>query len=306
MAALGECMLELRPAPEGGGRHLLGYAGDTFNTAVGLAQLGVPVDYLSAVGTDWHSARMLAFAREFGVGTDMVRRDGEALPGLYLIDNDASGERAFLYWRRDSAAQRLLREPARLGATLAAAAGHGALYCTGITLALCGEAGRECLFGWLDDFRASGGRFVYDCNFRAGLWPSLAAARGAHRAALERADVFLPSAEDLGQLQSDPLDIPATCREWALTDGDGDIRCRADGELRLVAPHKAESVVDTTGAGDAFNAGYLAARWHGLEPVAAARFGSRVAARAIEQRGAILPASEWPPLRQALGQPEAP
>lgn len=48
LAAIGECMLELSEHPDG--RITRAFGGDTLNTAVYLARLGVPVDYITALG----------------------------------------------------------------------------------------------------------------------------------------------------------------------------------------------------------------------------------------------------------------
>jgi 2-dehydro-3-deoxygluconokinase len=58
-----------------------------------------------------------------------------------------------------------------------------------------------------------------------------------------------------------------------------------------VAPAADVEIVDTTGAGDAFDAGYLHARIAGLDPVAAAREGNDLAAVVLGHRGAIAPES---------------
>ena len=61
----------------------------------------------------------------------------------------------------------------------------------------------------------------------------------------------------------------------------------------LVAANKV-AVVDTTSAGDSFNAGYLAARLQGKSASAAARAGHRLASVVIQHRGAIIPLSAMP------------
>src|SRR4051794_32818068 len=106
VACLGECMIELKQA--GGGLYSRGYGGDTLNTAVYLARLGVDVDYITALGDDPMSEQMIAAWTAEGVGTQRVLRLAGKLPGIYLIQTDESGERRFFHWRESSAARSLM------------------------------------------------------------------------------------------------------------------------------------------------------------------------------------------------------
>jgi 2-dehydro-3-deoxygluconokinase len=97
VACIGECMIELREAD--GGLYARGYGGDTLNTAVYLARLGIGVDYITALGDDPISDQMIAEWAAEGVGTGRVVRLPGKLPGLYMIRTDARGERRFFHWR---------------------------------------------------------------------------------------------------------------------------------------------------------------------------------------------------------------
>src|SRR5512145_2534317 len=179
VASIGECMIELSQA----GKGLLhrSWGGDTLNTAVYLARLGVAVDYVTALGDDPLSEEMIAAWRAEGVGTGRVVRVPGRLPGLYLISTDGAGQRRFDYWR-DSAPARLLFDLPETGEIAAALAGYRLVYVSGISLSLYGEAGRRRLFAALDGARARGGRVAFDTNFRARLWPDRELARAAYRA----------------------------------------------------------------------------------------------------------------------------
>ena len=109
VACIGECMIELSEL--GDGRLSRTHGGDTLNTAVYLARLGVEVDYVTALGDDHFSDEMLAGWRREGVGTALVPRLPGRLPGLYLIRRDASGERSFFYWRDRAPARELFDLP---------------------------------------------------------------------------------------------------------------------------------------------------------------------------------------------------
>lgn len=60
------------------------------------------------------------------------------------------------------------------------------------------------------------------------------------------------------------------------------------------------TLVDATGAGDAFNAAYLAARMAQRTPVQAARVAHRLASEVIQHRGAILPPDRLTVLKSLL------
>jgi 2-dehydro-3-deoxygluconokinase len=304
VASIGECMIELSDA--GAGLLQRSWGGDTLNTAIYLARLGVAVDYVTALGDDPWSAEMVAAWQAEGVGTARVVRVAGRLPGLYLISTDGAGQRRFDYWR-DRAPARLLFDLPETGEIAAALAGYDLVYLSGISLALYGEAGRERLFGALDAARTRGGRVAFDTNFRPRLWPDRALARAAYRAALGRADTVLASTEDLDQLFGDGdgiRELPSAHAEVVLRLAEPGVRIFEGGRELMVPAPPVERVVDSTAAGDSFAAAYLAARLAGAGPEASARCGHCLAGAVLKCRGAIIPRSAMPeacrvPARQA-------
>ena len=77
--------------------------------------------------------------------------------------------------------------------------------------------------------------------------------------------------------------------EIVVKDGANGALLRIEGTLTHIAVPAAVTPVDTTAAGDSFNAGYLVGRRRGETAAAAARLGHRLAARVIGHRGAIIP-----------------
>src|SRR6185436_20537585 len=125
VACIGECMVELKQAD--GGLFSRGYGGDTLNTAVYLARLGVGADYITALGDDSLSDEMMAGWAAEGVGISRVARLPGKLPGLYLIETDARGERRFFHWRESAAARQLMNLP-ETDAILASLAAYDLVY----------------------------------------------------------------------------------------------------------------------------------------------------------------------------------
>ncbi|QLF71570.1 sugar kinase (plasmid) [Peteryoungia desertarenae] len=293
IVAIGECMGELSETGTAG-LLAMGFAGDTLNTAWYLRHL-LPkdwqIDYLTAVGTDAMSARMLSFLDGEGIGTSYIRRIADKTIGLYYIQLK-DGERSFAYWRSDSAAKRLADDPLVLERALA---GARLAYVSGISFAILPETSRNTLMEALTVFRAGGGKVVFDPNLRPRLWETAEIMCQWITRVAGISDLCLPSYDD-----------EAT---WFGDDGPDETakRYRSAGAVQVVVKNGADpviatsargvesfsieaasSVVDTTAAGDSFNAGYLSAILSGRPLSDAISAGAALANRVIAQRGALV------------------
>ena len=297
IACLGEAMVELSRLDPVEGRIDFGVAGDTLNTAIYLKRaLGdaAEVSYLTALGDDAFSDHMIRFMEAEAVDTSHVVRLKGRLPGLYAINLDDRGERSFTYWRSESAARSMLSD----GALDAEALGSfDVLFLTGISLAILPPEHRMKLIGQCSWLRAMGKTIAFDTNYRPRLWESEDAARAAFSMMWDATSVALPSRDDEERLHPgesipDLFDRLArkSVREVALKDGSAGPHLWADGEALPKADYPpAPKVVDTTAAGDSFNAGYLAARALGKPVGQAAQEAHALASRVIGVRGAIMP-----------------
>ncbi|MGS4946906.1 sugar kinase [Meridianimarinicoccus sp. RP-17] len=296
VACIGECMIEMTlPDAQGAGARV-GFAGDTFNAAVYLkrAAQDLRVRYVTALGTDAASDRMIeTFAAE-GLDVALIERRADRLPGCYAIVLDGGGERRFLYWR-DASAARTLFDP-QVTVTFDALDGCDLVYLSGITVAILAPAVRERLVNWLAGFRARGGQVAFDSNYRPALWPDRATSQRAIAALWSVCDVGLPSLDDEMALFGDTDADAVLARLRASGVATGALKRGAAGPLAIGdAPAQAfppaAKVVDTTAAGDSFNGAYLAALLRGEPQAACLRAGHGMACRVIGHPGAILPKS---------------
>ena len=212
----------------------------------------------------------------------------EGVVGRTVLDRKRtpSAKGVFTYWRRHSAAKRWL--------ALLEAGGDSALrgadivYFSGISLAILDPDERPAAIELLQRLRTRVGRIAFDPNVRLRLWQSPHAAAQCMRAALSACDIALPSAEDLASLfQVDEpmrqveLLMGMGVSEAAVTVGaDGCVIAHGDVRTQLPGP-RVERVVDTSGAGDAFNGAYLASRLQGNPPEDAAKAALLVASRVV-------------------------
>lgn len=288
---IGEAMLELSRKGED---WRLGYGGDTLNTAIHLARAGHDVAYLTALGRDPLGAELKAKWAAEGLDTSLVLEHPTRSTGLYAITTDRAGERSFTYWRETSAAREMLALPGSDEA-LERAATANLIGFSLITLAILPNEARDTLLALARKIRVQGGHVAFDGNYRQHLWSGHDEARGARDAAIACATIGLPTLEDETALSGE-TEAAATVKHWqGLGCGETVVKLGARGcrlpDGTIVAPEAELEPVDTSGAGDAFNAGYLGARLNGASPVESARAGNALAAWTIKRPGSI-PARE--------------
>ncbi|WP_031569887.1 PfkB family carbohydrate kinase [Rheinheimera texasensis] len=319
----GEVMREHRADGRG-----YGFGGDTLNTALYLHRLStqhglnIEVQYFTLLGQDVASEQLAATLDTEGLVLRAPRHPLKTL-GQYWIDIDASGERSFRYQRDDSAVRQYFSpEQTSLQQTpLEQALADGsldALYLSGISFAILTEPDRQRLYQAAADFVGRGGRLIYDNNFRPLLWQAEAAARWQQKL-LPLCQLALLTDSDERLIWQLPDAAPAALVDAALHAGARTVllKCGAapcwvgTAALRLqVEAQQVRQLVDSSGAGDAFAAGFLArfltapdalvaadlvaADLVAADLVAAAQAGHQLAAAVVQQHGAIIPRELMP------------
>ena len=288
--AIGEGMVEM--APDGAGKFSMNYAGDTMNTAWYLRRLLGPehdIAFLTAVGEDEISDRMVEFIAASGIDTSEIARIGNRSVGLYLILL-TNGERRFSYWRGQSAAKLLIQDRTALPA-----AKGDLVYFSGITLAILSETDRDHFLSLIKAARDAGATIAFDPNMRPRLWPSPTIMLHEIMRGAALADIVLPSADEEMVHAGDAS--PDATRDRYLKNGATTVVVKngpgrmagADPSGRLsFEPAAIAAPKDTTAAGDSFNAGFLAAYMTGADLKTAMAEGARVAGHVVQHFGALV------------------
>ena len=283
----GETMALVVPSSPGRLRHatslVMSIGGAESNVAIGLARLGIPASWISVLGDDELGELVLHRLRAEGVDTRAVRRISDRPTGLYLREEVAGRLRVY-YYRSGSAAATLARDafdPKIL-------TGAAFLHLTGITGALSPECAK--FLPWAASAAHDAGVPVsYDVNYRSRLWgPS--DARAATEALLPLVDLVFVGHEEATALWGwdDDAALEQLSRigpsQVVLKLGAKGCTALIDGE-RLSSPGFPARELDPIGAGDAFDAGYLAASLWGWAPEKRLRTANAMGAFCVQNLG---------------------
>jgi fructokinase len=277
--------------------------GSPFNLAVGLARLGQPAAFFSAISTGFAGERLMRALVSEGVNTQAVTRL-DAPTTLSLIGLDAHGVPSYAFYG-EGCADRLVRadDLKRVPTELALVnLGSFATVVEPVASTQRALVERERARG------AASALIAYDPNIRLNVEPDLARWRDQLDWMLPRTDLLKVSDEDLGLLLPDTTIDAFAARALAAgvklvvaTRGaQGAVGWNAQGRVEI-EPVKVQ-VVDTVGAGDTFQAALItwmaeheslsAAALGAMSPAAlidALGFAARAAAITCSRRGADMP-----------------
>ena len=290
VVTLGETMALFAPREAGPLRYVsdfrLKFGGAETNFATALVRLGVDAGWISRLGADELGQFIAHNLRGEGVDVSRVIFDPDAPTALYVKELSAVGDTSVYYYRRGSAASRLspddLDVPYLTGARW--------LHVTGITPALS-DSCLATVERAVELARDGGLEVSFDPNLRLKLW-SVERAREILFPILRRSTVLLGGLEEFSVLLGHT--DPDAAADWGLEQGvriavvklgaDGALVATAD-ERRVVPPFTVPRVIDPVGAGDGFDAGFVAGRLKGWDLWRSAQLGNAVGAHAIMVNG---------------------
>jgi len=292
----GECMIE------GELSEPLRFGGDSLNSALYLARATdnnlINVLYATALGDDSESKQLLTSWQKESIDTSLVVKLTGKFPGRYQIQTALNGERSFIYQRDHSAAKLYLKSAIKLLKCQLQSGKIDYFYFSGISLAILSEEDRQRLFSLLSDYKKQGGQVVFDNNYRPKLWHKQDVKANYHQALL-LADIALLTDEDEYAIYGGMADVEAILKR--LTPYSIDEIVIKQGNKPCIVKFRdcqisvnsyaveADQIVDTSAAGDAFAAGYLAKRLSEDSILSATQFAHQLAARVIQYSGAIIP-----------------
>lgn len=262
------------------------------NVAVTMTRLGATPWFLSRVARDDFGEHLADRLSSEGVPGRFVQRDPDRRTTLAFVTHDADAERAFTFYRENAADAHITASTVPAG-TLDAVD----TVCVGGVL-LTTEPARTELFDLVDRATDHDCTVVFDPNTRPELWADETESLDVLESMLDRVDVVKTSADDFARFDypTDPDALATALLERGphtvlLTRGSAGATLHATADAPWgegTWSHAGYPVdpVDTTGAGDAFLGGFLAALDETTAPGELLGFANAVAALATTEPGA--------------------
>jgi len=299
VTAMGEVLIDFTDAGvSDGGQKLFerNPGGAPANVLVSLQRLGFDTAFIGKVGNDMHGEFLRATLVSNGINCDGLITDPNFFTTLAFVALDENGDRSFSFARKPGADTQIAA--AEVDADIIK---ESSVFHIG-SLSLTDEPARAATHAALKIAKDSGCVMSYDPNYRANLWPNVGAAMEQMRSVLPYMDLVKISDEETGLLTDHdaPEDAAAAIVEGGAKvccvtlGGNGAYVATAEGGT-TVAPFPA-GAIDTTGAGDSFWGGFLAAFLESKLPAdkitledakMMARTGNAVASLCVRKRGAI-------------------
>jgi 2-dehydro-3-deoxygluconokinase len=272
-----------------------GFGGDTYNTAVAAARLGSSVTYVTRIGNDAFATALHENILKEGIQL-APPRPLKGPTGMYLVSVDGDGQREFVYYRKDSAASML--GPEDITPDLIRNA--KIVYSSGITMGIS-ERCRNAVIKAFTLAQEFGVMTAFDPNYREILWQGESQVMEAMSDIMPLVDVFLPSfPEDTSMFVG--FNRPEQVLDYFLFKGTKLVVVKAGAQgcymgykkEMMHIPAMSVKAVDTTGAGDAFNGGFLHGLASGESLQQCARFAITTASLKVLNRGsaAAMPAKD--------------
>lgn len=307
LISIGEGMVELSSLKETAyaTEFTKAYAGDAFNTAVAASRLGNTAGFVTGFGDDPFAHGLRQLCQTEGIDTHLGKVFPGTQTGLYLVgtpvgaSSDEDKAKEYLYYRQGSAATKM--EPKYLDVDYIKKA--KVVYATAVTLSLS-ETARKTVHKAFEIAKANGVMTVFDPNFRHRLWQRPMDALEAINDLLPLVDVILPSIPD-DTLPTIGLSRPEQVVDYfwfkeipLVVVKAGHLGCYVGYKKKIehVPAYKAERVVDSVGAGDTFNAGFINGLIAGHSLIDCARIGATAAGLMIQRRGVV----ESLPIQEAV------
>ena len=291
VCSIGEAMIEISNIKNS--LYNQSFAGDTLNFCNYLDKKKLNAFFLSAIGKSEISQSLLDFIKSKNISTKYIKQINQFEVGLYLIKNKDNGEKQFFYWRDESAAKQYFNNIDFLN-LYKELKNFDYIYFSGITLSIIHISKLNNFIKLLNLLKSKKIKIVFDFNIRPSRWNK----KNLNiflDSVLKFVDICFLSGEDMNywKNKNNIKSYEQIVRKYKLKHS----IFRKNAKFTYVFLNKTryvfrnkllKKVVDTSGAGDGFNAAYLSNFIVNNDPVLALKAGSSLGSKIVMKKGAIV------------------
>ena len=291
VCSIGEAMIEISNIKNS--LYNQSFAGDTLNFCNYLDKKKLNAFFLSAIGKSEINKSLLNFVRSKKISTKYIKQINQFEIGLYLIKNKDNGEKQFFYWRDESAAKQYFNNIDFLN-LYKELKNFDYIYFSGITLSIIHISKLNNFIKLLKLLKSKKIKIVFDFNIRPSRWNK----KNLNiflDSVLKFVDICFLSGEDMNywKNKNNIKSYEQIVRKYKLKHSIFRKNAKFTyvflNKTRYVFKNKLlKTVVDTSGAGDGFNAAYLSNFIVNNDPVLALKAGSSLGSKIVMKKGAIV------------------
>ena len=291
VCSIGEAMIEISNIKNS--LYNQSFAGDTLNFCNYLDKKKLNAFFLSAVGKTEINQSLLDFVKSKKISTKYIKKISQFELGLYLIKNKDNGEKQFFYWRDESAAKQYFNNIDFLN-LFKDLENFDYIYFSGITLSIIHISKLNNFIKLLKLLKSKKIKIVFDFNIRPSRWNK----KNLNiflDSVLKFVDICFLSGEDMNywKNKNNIKSYEKIVRKYKIKHSIFRKNAKFTyvflNKTRYVFKNKLlKTVVDTSGAGDGFNAAYLSNFIVNNDPVLALKAGSSLGSKIVMKKGAIV------------------
>lgn len=290
VCSIGEAMIEISNVKNN--LYNQSFAGDTLNFCNYLDKKKLNAFFLSAIGKSEINQSLLDFVKSKNISTKYIKQINQFEVGLYLIKNKDNGEKQFFYWRDESAAKQYFNNIDFIN-LYKELKNFDYIYFSGITLSIIHVSKLNNFIKLLKLLKSKKIKIVFDFNIRPTRW-NKKNLNNFFDSVLKFVDICFLSGEDMSYWKNKNgiKSYEQIVRKYKIKHS----IFRKNAKFTYVFLNKnkyvfknklLKKVVDTSGAGDGFNAAYLSNFIVNNDPILALKAGSTLGSKIVMKKGAI-------------------
>ena len=290
ICSIGECMIEITNLDKS--LYNFSIAGDTLNFSTYLNSSFFKVFYLTAIGTSDINKIVIEFLKNKKINIDLIEKFSTKEIGLYLIKNTKKGEKQFYYWRDNSAAKFFFNN--RISNFFKKNQNFDYIYLTGITLSLFEVKNIDKLIELIRYVKKNNSKIIFDFNIRIKRWSKQNLISYLNKI-LPYIDILFASGEDLKywKNKSNLKNFVSILKKFDIQHAIYRKNAQFnysfyDNKKYTIKNKLIKKVVDTSGAGDGYNAAYLSNFLVYHDPLKALKIASKIGEKIVMKKGAIV------------------